>query len=1077
MLPLKPLSFDDPALLSRSAVVSASAGSGKTFTLTVMVLLALGRMEARPYEIIAATFSEAAAADLRERLLRPIDLLASLELDAWGELLPMGANFTDVLASLDISPRLSKSRAELAEAIPRFGAQPWMDAPRLAQSFWRRTRREAELMQVSTLHGLALGLLRAGNGAPDRILEADHPVLLRVLRQAMRETADVSEDHPDHPAAAALLAWAERQWREISSGHDAHRDAMGRLGGDSADESCVDLKNSLKKAQEALRPFADDPDSALDTNSRTRRYFDPQKILPIPKPGAPLPDQIRWAERQSTALGYPADSLQGYYATEFAGAAKTLAEVASAWEARLKAILVKALTRFEELKLGRGMATFGDIVRSALEGLKEGSIRSPRPKLLMVDEYQDTSRAQDAFLGALGADRIVRVGDVKQAIYGFRGGSPELLMEHIEAAEGSAYRLAANFRSAPPIVDMANAFVQKIWNERAAIEHPEADQEPQARGDSPVGAVLASGPASGTDLPALSQWIAALSHESGWESTVGGTSSDTPASTRALLLRQRTKLPALLIRLKRHGIHYYVLSKEGFWDSPGPRLLMTALEAFAYPSRPLPCAVLLRHFAGLSDGELHQMGEAPETEPQPSVPLNSMRSSLPPVPPGRSAPFRWNLKGIGDFDINVIPMEKRPRAAWLQGLKSASAQQIAACLLAQGNLLAIITSLDAHGAMEPSRARRNLAGFLAMLQDAPASLGAAFAMLDELRKGLERGDLPSTSQDADLVIQTVHGSKGLEYDDVILPLLNNRIQGVRKGRLFTDPKSKSLMLAWKLGNEPGKDYKRIADVAELQQRRDDLNLFYVAITRAKKRLCLLIQSPEKKAKDDARQDDGAKQTEGANISWAQLGNELLICHGKLLELEGPPPIQPPNQTQTHILEKPLNQIPLVEPQALPMPAPRHDQDNPVENLRSRQDGEAMHAYLQHLLVRWEDTEAFNRALNNPPPVTDARENALRFLGAIESRGWRYLHRRTEMNLHGASASGTKGRADLVIWDNGCIHIIDFKHTRELTKESEEAYTQQINRYARAISNQGIPIKGWLALLKSGEWKEVAVFDL
>jgi len=1038
--PLKVLSFSDADLLSRSAVISASAGSGKTFTLTVMVLHALGRMEARPHEIFAATFSEAATADLRERLLRPLDLLASLNLDAWSRLLPISSDFASVLASLDISPRLSKSRAELIEAIPRFGTQPWMDRPDTARSFWRRTRREAELMQVSTLHGLALGLLRTGKGTPDRILEADHPALLRVLRQAVREVADVPEDHPDHPAVAALLAWAERQWGEISSGHDAHRDAMGHLDSGSAEKTSVELANALEKTLGALKSFAYDPDSAMNPKSSTRRYFDPQKILPIPKPDAPLSDQIRWAERQSAALGCSADSLQGYYAAEFVEAVKTLDWVASAWEASLRTILAKALTRFEELKLSRGMATFGDIVRSALEGLKDGSIRPPCPKLLMVDEYQDTSRAQDAFLGALGAERIVLVGDVKQAIYGFRGGNPELLKEHIEAAKGSAYRLTANFRSAPPIVDMANTFVQKIWTERTAMEHLEADQEPQSQGNCPVGAVLAPGPPSGTDLPALSKWIAALSHESGWENAIGPLDDPALRPTRALLLRQRTKLPALLISLKKHGIQYYVLSKEGFWDSPGPRLLMAALEAFAYPGRPLPCAVLLRHFAGLSDSELHQMGE---------------------------------FKGIGDLDLEKITAEKRPRAAWLQGLKSASAQQIAAGLLAQGDLLAIITSLDAHGAMEPSRARRNLAGFLAMLQDAPASPGAAFALLDELRKGLERGDLPSSSQSADLVIQTVHSSKGLEYDDVILPLLNNRRAGVRKGRMFTDTKDGSLMFAWKLGAEPGKDYKRIADLVELQQRRDDLNLFYVAITRAKKRLCLLIQAPEKKIKDDAKQRDDTKQNEGGNISWAQLGSELLTCHGKLLELKDPPPISPSSKTKLPILEKPFNKIPSGKSLTLPLilSSAQHDQGS-IENLRSRQDGEAMHTYLQNLLVRWDDPEAFSRVLNDPPTVSNAKENALRFLDAIESRGWRRLRRRTEMNLPGASASGTKGRADLVVWDSDCIHIIDFKHIQELTPENEDAYTKQINRYAKAISNQGVPIKGWLVLLKSGEWKEV-----
>jgi len=1034
------LTFSDPNLLGQSVAVSASAGSGKTFTLTVIVLLTLGRLEARAFEIYATTFSEAAAADLRERLLRPLDLLASLEPEFWGRLLSADADVPNVLASLDVSPRLAKSAAELAEAIPHFSNQPWMVSPSLAQSFWRQTRREAELMQVSTLHSLALGMLRTGNGAPDRILESNHPALLRVLRHAVREITDIPESHPDYAAACTLLAWAEIHWNELSADYDAHRDALGIADFDTSKEESradfVDFQNVLDRAKEAIGHFVNDPDAAKDPNSKSRRFFDPKKILTHPKSNAPLSDQIRWAERQSAALGYPADGLPGYYSENFIEAAKTLATVASSWEAQLKTILERTLTRFEELKLSRGMAVFGDIVRSALGGLRDGSIRPPCPKLLLVDEYQDTSQAQDAFLGALGAEKIVRVGDVKQAIYGFRGGTPELLQAHIEAAGDCAYQLTANFRSAPSIVSMVNAFVNNIWSEFTAIEHQEADQVPRAQGDCPVGAVMTPGPSKGTDLPALSQWIAALSHESGWEDTLGGTSLTVSHPTRALLLRQRTKLPALLICLKKYGIHPYVLAKEGFWDSPGPRLLMAALEAFAYPNRPLPCAVLMRHFVGLSDSELCQMGE---------------------------------IKGIGYLDTEKIPAEKRPCAAWLQSLMSATTQRIAAGLLIQGNLLSIITSLDAHGAMEPDRARRNLAGFMAMIQDSPANPGTAYALLDELRNGPERGDLPSVSLDADLIIQTAHASKGLEYDSVILPLLNSRSMSVKKGRLFTNPESKRLMFAWKLGNEPGSDYKRIKELAELRQRRDDLNLLYVALTRAKKRLCLLIQAPEK-SKETAKRNE--KQSENTNYSWAQLGSELLKCHDKILEFGVPPPIPPQSQLKQPVQGRPLNEISMESSLYAPIPA-QPDEDN-IENLRLRQEGEAMHDYLQNLLARWEETEAFNNLLNSPPPVHSARENALRFLNAFESRGWRHLRRRTEMRLQGASKYGTSGRADLVVWDSYCVNIIDFKHTHELTAESEAAYTQQLNRYAGAINAWNIPIKAWLVLLKSGVWKEVLV---
>ena len=79
MTEMRILDLSDPQILNQSLVVSASAGSGKTFTLTGLVTANLGREDIRPYEILATTFSEASAADLRERLLRPLDLLAALD--------------------------------------------------------------------------------------------------------------------------------------------------------------------------------------------------------------------------------------------------------------------------------------------------------------------------------------------------------------------------------------------------------------------------------------------------------------------------------------------------------------------------------------------------------------------------------------------------------------------------------------------------------------------------------------------------------------------------------------------------------------------------------------------------------------------------------------------------------------------------------------------------------------------------------------------------------------------------------------------------------------------------------------
>lgn len=1024
---MRNLDLNDPALLQESLVISASAGSGKTFTLSVLVTAHLGQGRMRPFEIVGTTFSEAAAADLRERLLRPLDLLASLGLEAWEGLLtclgePHGQSLSKALKELPLPGSLAKAAEEVRWASVHWGEAPWRRAPKEAQAFWRKTRREAELLQVSTLHGLALLLLRQGEGSPETILDPEHPALLRLLRQALREAFELPPEHPDHAPAHTLLAWAESNWEALSKAHDAHRDALGHLQPEDLGPLRAALLAALEGAEASLAPFAAAPHTAKDEGSRSRHHFKAASILPIPGPAASLAQRIRWANRQSHLVLKGKDTPPDYCRTEFTAALERLGPVADAWEAWLRAVLVEGLRRFEQAKVQQGLASFGDLVRRALESLRSGAATPLRPKLLLVDEYQDTSRAQDAFLAALEAGLTVRVGDLKQAIYGFRGGSPELLHQHLVDARERAFRLPTNFRSAEPVVALANHFVDEVWPRldpgAPALDGHQAAASP---GGSPIGLLRTPGPSQGTDLPALADWIAALSLEAAWQQSLGPGSPG--PRRRALLLRQRTKLPALLQRLKRRGIRPYVLAKEGFWDSPGVRLVLAGLEAVAHPERGLPCATLLRQLLGLSDAELTAL-------------LIESGGHFP---------------GLGALDPDALPATRREAVLWLKSLQGAGTQQLVGELLAQGGLLMALEALAAHGGLEPLRARRNLAGLLGQILTLPSSPAAAFTLLDELRHGVARGDLPATAQEADLIIQTAHGSKGLEYHDVLLPLLNANPQAFRRGELRTDPASGALCLAWKLGDHPGAAYRQLKPLAVARQRRDDLNLLYVALTRARERMCLLLQEAP------APSDPASSKT------WSQWGEHLTEGHPELRVLSALPLTEAPAPPQPSLPRALLPKL------RLPIAAPSEGAESPARS-HLRLEGEAMHAYLRDLLVRWEDAAAFQACLDAPPRVSRAREIALEFLARFEAEGWRPLRRRSEFPLPGAAASGGLGRADLVVWKADRIQLFDFKHSDQFGPEELLHHRAQLQRYAAVLeATEGLPVQATLVALKTGQW--------
>ena len=962
------LDLKDPRVLQNSLVVSASAGSGKTFTLTVLVAASLGQEEIRPYEILATTFSEAATSDLRERLLRPLDLLSTLDGEAWRELLPllhqggaaMAASLEAKLGALVSSPRLRKSIQEVSAAFAHWAGVTWGKAPDQAMAFWRKVRREAELLQVSTIHGLALGLMRQGEGAPEVILDVEHPALLRLLRETLREKLVLPEHHPDAPAASALLDWAERNWEVISAGHDSHRDAMGHL--DPVDLASLRevLLDALKRSEALFRPLKENPERAVDRSNRQQHHFNPKKIIETPRSEGGLLERLTWAQKQSSRIPNSEGIIPQYYSSELEGAFESLQAVADAWEAWLGGLLVDALAAFEARKRQHAQGTFGDMVRQALEGLEAGgALDAPRPRMLLVDECQDISEAQDAFLNALGAERIIRVGDLKQAIYGFRGGNPELLQAHLKSAGDFAFRLPSNHRSAPEIVQVVNRYVDVLWPQLdPSASDLDGNQQAMNPASVPVGLVRREAQSTWADLPGLSDWIAALSVEEGWTATLGAGKKAAPRR-RALLLPSRTRLPKLIRLLKAKGIQPYVVAKGGYWESPGVRLAMAAFEAVAHPDRPLPCVALLRNLLGMPDGEICGLTE--------------------------DAAGRRRLPGLGALNPVAFPEPFRDGVTWLMGLPACTSQELVGQLLVQGALLESVNALQAHGAMEPARARKNLVGFLSRVMALPASPVAAFALLEEARRGKEEGDLPADPQGADLIIQTVHASKGLEYDDVILPLMQSRPHGIKSGEFRTDPGTRNLVLTWKLGSHGGSALRRLKGSVEAKERRDSLNLLYVGLTRAQERMCLLLQAPK----------DPVPLAQAS--SWAHWGHLLVEGQTALKQLEAPPALEVVRPKEVIPPDQPKYREPL---HSEAVESDTQGRIDPGVRARSRREGEAMHAFLRDLLMRWEDAEAFTACLNAPPEVSNARENALRFLEAFEARGWRHLRRRTELPIDG-----------------------------------------------------------------------------
>jgi superfamily I DNA/RNA helicase len=1052
---LPALDLRDPVLAAavadRSLVVSASAGAGKTFALVTLVLGFLGRGGRAP-AVVATTFGREAAADLRGRLLLPLDQLAAWPEAEWaGALAALGADFEAWDAWL--AGRTPTVRAEIAGAARSWlagGPPEWTTSPARARAHWTRVRREAELLQATTVHALALSVLRRRGRREGLLLEAEDPRLLGLLRAAGRELLDLPPADPDASAARRLWAWCEGfeegrdRWSTLAAAFDAHLDA---LGGWRAATGTAPFRAAFeaggRRVLTAYAPFVADPTAAAAFTKAGKPHANFLK-LGLPKlqaePGGDGEALLESLERLASRFLKANGDFPNYYAEAFQAALAPLGEeLPAALEGWMTLLLERVFQRFRDLKAAQGLQSYGDLVREALGLLRDRPEPAP-PALLLVDEYQDVNPVQEAFLEALGAARTVVVGDPKQAIYGFRGGVPELLQARLRAAagRGEAFRLPANHRSAAPVVELANAFVRDVVPILdAASADPDGAQAHGGRGAGEARVALAAMPsakARGGDLPAASPWIAALARESGWDAA-GFTPLPGPRR-RALLLPRRTGLPALRQALQRAQVEPLVQGREGFWESPGVRLLMTLLEAAGRAEAEAPRLALLRSpWVGATDAELAAFAAGGEVAASDRI---------------------------------------REGLAWLEGLRGLRTQVLLAAALARPGLLELLAATAVHGALEPARARRNLDRFLGWVPALPPVPALAWATLRRRRATDDPGDAPAEDVAADLVVQTLHASKGLEYDDVILPLMADAVKSVRKGSVRRRGGSPELWMGWKLGPARGPMLREGKAEEERRAFREGLNLLYVGLTRARDRLLLLQQWPEKEGVAGAPPTGAVRLAEKKPVQWHHVASDLAAACADLRPVAGPAPaLAAPVRAAAAPLEPP----PPAAAFAL-LPGPEAAESS--ERVRR---GIQVHALLREVLVRAAVDPAAARAYLGAHPLVRAWPEAGRMAGDLlddlAARGWDRLPRRTEFELAGAGKAGGAGRADLVLWrpdrrDPEALILVDFKLAASFPEEVLALHRQQLGGYREALADlhPGVPVEAWLLGLEGRAWVQV-----
>jgi ATP-dependent exoDNAse (exonuclease V) beta subunit len=793
------------AVRGRDVLLEAGAGTGKTGVMVDRYCRLVCDSGLSPDSILAFTFTDKAAAELRQRI------------------------------RIELARRAERGSERAAAALAGIG------------SAW-----------VTTIHGFCNRVLAghpvaAGVDPNFRVLDA--PEAARAAREAFDDALVEFLAGGDPAREETVAAYDLEGLRAmVVAVHDELR-SRGIAEPKLPEPPRPDPEAALRRLAEAARECL----AELKEGDRKREL--PERALarlaqPGPPPGL---DELR-----AFATGSKAKAMAAY--KEAADAA--VARVAEAGEggvvyAHLAELLALFSARFGAAKERRAGIDFEDLQILAarlLERAEIGEAYRGRFRQILVDEFQDTNRLQLRLIEALRGPRaeLVVVGDELQSIYGFRHADLDVFRRRREEidrrADAELMRLSGNFRSRPEVIGAVNLFGEALLG--AAYNPLRVGRGLAGVGREVVEDEAPSEPAVEFLLTARDGW-----DEEGieLEPAIDGATpfnclaearfvaerlreladQGVPRGEMVVLLRAFTHLDAYEDSLERAGLRPYVVGGRGYWSQQQVADVCALLAAIA---NPLDDHALFGALASPA------CGVAPDTLWLLRRAAGKRRHVWPAVE--RAA-------GVGEAELaEPERLEEIPEAerellarfvATIGGLRRRASRLslpalIEAVVTETGYDLAVLTrpagearyanvrKMTRLASEFESREGRDLRGFLDFLaaraeSDAEAQAATAAEGHDGVR------------------IMTVHNAKGLEFGVVAVPDLGRRLLNGNRSPLLAigreDQPRVGLRLV-RLGSPKIDlfDHDVLCEEAQEREAEEELRLFHVAATRARERLLL-----------------------------------------------------------------------------------------------------------------------------------------------------------------------------------------------------------------------------------------------
>jgi ATP-dependent exoDNAse (exonuclease V) beta subunit len=798
-------------------LLDAGAGSGKTSVLVERFTRAVREDGVDVGRILAITFTDKAAAELRERIrsrLRELGCEAEAR-DTEGAYISTIHGFC---------ARVLRTHALAAGLDPSFTVLEAQDAEQLAAAAFDAALADAAL---------------SGSGA--ELIASHGPGVLRAAILGVHdELRSRGQIRPELPVVAAADGGALTSARAAAVA--AARAVAAELG--------------------ALPEPGVRVTQALDALARAEAVIGAEELWPGDLYAIGLP-----ARNGATAL--KSDACEEYRTALDVLRTAVVAGFAVASRDALNALLVAFAERYAALKRARSAVDFEDLELMARELLSRPEIGGRyRERFLhvMVDELQDTNRVQLELVDLLGGAGVqFMVGDAQQSIYGFRHADVELFEQRGREMEerGARASLQTNFRSRPEILTALNAAFANVWGERfrPLVPGREPDSSLAPASSEPLTELIIIDKAADWETEGLAApWRLAEARALAGRVAELIQSGQRTAGEVVVLTRATTDLQAYERALEDAGVPTYVIGGRGYWNHPQVVQMVSYLRALANPlDEEALYACLVSPLCGLSlDGlVLVAAGARDELSAEDGERLERFEA--------------W-------FAVERVAAARHGVEALIERAMDASGYDAAVLGMPGGRRrMANVRKLMRLGRGWEARSGLDLRGFLTFVEQRAWGVGAGATGAGGGASGAGReSEAPVESEGLDAVrLMTIHRAKGLEFPVVCVADLGRgptyRAELIRIGRDAGAPGDRSQgevgqgpRLGLRLGRPgtaarvPALDYDDLGREQVAADEAEERRLFYVAMTRAQERLIL---------SGAAKMDTWEKGNRGTPIDW------------------------------------------------------------------------------------------------------------------------------------------------------------------------------------------------------------------